>query len=90
MIPIFVLNNHFPTTSGAEFGSACGSPSHNPFLVVGMAQAGHFSEGFLPQISSDLYLSFEKAVSREVIHGFFTFSAAPLNSMYFLSLIAVQ
>ncbi len=61
MIPIFVLNNHFPATSGAKFGSACGSLSQNP-LHVGMAQARHFSEGFLPQISSDLYLPFGKAV----------------------------
>ncbi len=90
MIPIFVLNNHFPATSGAKFGSACGPPSHNPFHVVGMAQARHFSEGFLPQISSDLYLSFGKAVFREVLHGLCTFNAAPFNSTYFLSLIAVH
>ncbi len=56
------LKNHFPATSGAKFGPACGSPSHNPFHVVGMAQAGHFSEGLLPQTSAHLYLSFEKAV----------------------------
>ncbi len=90
MIPVFVLNNHFPATYGAVFGSACGSPSHNPVPVVGMTQARLFSEGFLSQISSDLYLSFGKAVFREVIHGLFTFNAAPFNSMYFLSLMAVH
>ncbi len=90
MIPIFVLNNHFPATSRAKFGSACGSPSHNPFHIVGMAQARQFSEGFLPQTSSDLFLSLGKAVFREVIHGLFTFNAAPFNSMYFLPLIAVH
>ncbi len=90
MIPIFVLNNHFTAKSGAKFGSACGSLSHNPFHVVGMAKARHFFDGFLPQTSSDLYLSFGKAVFREVVHGFFTFNAAPFNSMYFLSLIAVH
>ncbi len=37
-----------------------------------------------------LYLSFVKAVFREVIHGLFTFNAAPFNSMYFLSLLAVH
>ncbi len=84
MILIFVLNNHFPETSGAKFGSACGSLSHNPFHVMGMAQARHSSEGFLPQTSSDLYLSFGKAVFREVIRDLFTFSTAPFNFMYFL------
>ncbi len=90
MIPIFVLNNHFPATSGANFGSACGSPSHNPFHVVGMTQAQLFSEGFLPLTSSNLYLSFGKAVFWEVIHGLFTFNVAPFNYMYFLPLIAVH
>ncbi len=90
MIPIFVLNNHFPATSGAKFGSPCGSPSHNPFHVVGMAQERHFSESFLPQTSSDLCLSFRKSIFQEVIHGLFTFNAAPFNSTYFLSLIADQ
>ncbi len=37
-----------------------------------------------------LYLSFEKAVFREVTHDLFTFNAAPFNSMYFLSLLAVH
>ncbi len=64
LIPLFVLNNHFPVTSGAKFGSVSGSPSHNPFHVVGMAQAQHFSEGFLPQTNSDFYLFFGKAVFR--------------------------
>ncbi len=90
MIPIFVLNDHFPVTSGAKFGSACGSPSHNPFHIVRMAHARYFFEGFLPQTSSDLYLSFGKAVFREVIRSLFTFSVAPFNSVYFLSLIAVH
>ncbi len=90
MIPIFVLNNNFTATSGAKFGSVRGSPSHDPFHVMGMAQARHFSEDFLPQTSSDLHLSFGKAVFREVIHGLFTFNAALFNFMYFLSLIAVH
>ncbi len=36
-----------------------------------------------------LYLSFGKAVFREVTHGLFTFNAAPFNFMYFLSLLTV-
>ncbi len=90
MIPIFVLNDHFPATSGAKFGSACRSPSHNLFHVVGIPQALHYSEGFLPQTSSELYLPFGKAVFREVIHGLFTFNAAQFNYLYFLSLIALH
>ncbi len=41
MISIFVLNNPFPAMSGAKFVYACGSPSHKPFRIVGMAQARH-------------------------------------------------
>ncbi len=37
-----------------------------------------------------LYLSFGKAVFREVTHGLFTFNAPPFNSMHFLSLLAVH
>ncbi len=67
----FCFKNHLTATSGAKFGSVSGSPSHNPFHVVGMAQARYFSEGFLPQTSSDFYFCIGKAVFREVIHGLF-------------------
>ncbi len=43
MISIFVLNNPFPAISGAKFVYVCGSPSHKPFRVVGMAQARHLT-----------------------------------------------
>ncbi len=37
-----------------------------------------------------LYLSFGKAVFREVTHGLLIVNGAPFNSMYFLSLLAVH
>ncbi len=54
MISIFVLNNPFPTTSGAKFVYTCGSPSHKPFRVVGMAQARHLTGQDRPPTRHDI------------------------------------
>ncbi len=37
-----------------------------------------------------VYIVYGAKVFREVTHGLFKFSAAPFNSMYFLSLLAVH
>ncbi len=39
---------------------------------------------------STIYISFWNAVFCEVTHGMFTFNAAPFNSVYFLSVLAVH